>query len=185
MAKGMAKKKAKRGRGKLRVVGRGLPRPTLERRRSLDREPTDPEATPISPPRVIKPKADPDPISTTPAGRATGPERRLFRRVPFFRKVQYKFETIEQFKSEMANDISLGGMFIKTDAPEPIGSVIYLEFDLQDGTKILSGYGKVVRVISKPSPPEFEAGMGVEFLRFDDDSMEKIRQLVAERFNRG
>lgn len=115
--------------------------------------------------------------------RATGgSDRRLFRRVPFFRKVQYRFETMEDFRSRFANDLSLGGMFIKTEMPEPMGTVIFLEFDLQDGSKILSGYGKVVRV-NPPGVPDFDPGMGIEFLKFDDESLLRIRALVSERFN--
>ena len=111
-----------------------------------------------------------------------GSDRRLFRRVPFFRKVQYRFETMEDFRSRFANDLSLGGMFIKTDMPEPMGTVIFLEFDLQDGSKILSGYGKVVRV-NPTGVPDFDPGMGIEFLKFDDESLQRIRALVSDRFN--
>lgn len=111
-----------------------------------------------------------------------GSDRRLFRRVPFFRKVEYRFESMDDFRSQFANDLSLGGMFIKTDEPEPMGTVIFLQFDLQDGSKILSGYGKVVRVNPR-GVPDFDPGMGVEFLKFDDESLRRIRQLVAERFN--
>ena len=114
--------------------------------------------------------------------RATGgSDRRLFRRVPFFRKVQYRFESMADFRDRFANDLSLGGMFIKTDMPEPMGAVIFLQFDLQDGSKILSGYGKVVRV-NPTGVPDFDPGMGVEFLKFDDESLQRIKQLIAERF---
>lgn len=115
--------------------------------------------------------------------RATGgSDRRLFRRVPFFRKVEYRFQSMDDFRSKFANDLSLGGMFIKTDEPEPMGTVIFLQFDLQDGSKILTGYGKVVRVNPR-GLPDFDPGMGIEFLKFDDESLQRIRQLVAERFN--
>ena len=128
----------------------------------------------VSGPRTGELRADDRPTG--------GSDRRLFRRVPFFRKVQYRFETIEDFRSRFANDLSLGGMFIKTEKPEPMGTVIFLEFDLQDGSKILSGYGKVVRV-NPAGVPDFDPGMGIEFLKFDDESLQRIRQLVSERFN--
>ncbi len=154
----------------------------------------DAGATPVSPavneatPVVVRPDVRaPAPGAKPPdreeERRTGGSDRRLFRRVPFFRKVQYRFETMEDFRTRFANDLSLGGMFIKTDEPEPMGTVIYLEFDLQDGSKILSGYGKVVRVNPKDGPAEFDPGMGVEFLKFDDESRVRIKQLVAEKFN--
>jgi uncharacterized protein (TIGR02266 family) len=140
------------------------------------------EPTPI----VERADVAPAPVATAPrpdTDRQTGgSDRRLFRRVPFFRKVEYRFESMDDFRSQFANDLSLGGMFIKTDEPEPMGTVIFLQFDLQDGSKILSGYGKVVRVNPR-GLPDFDPGMGVEFLKFDDESLQRIRQLVAERFS--
>src|SRR5208282_4417202 len=99
----------------------------------------------------------------------------------FFRKIEYKFESLDAFRSQLANDISIGGMFIKTDNPAPIGSVIFLEFDLKDGSVILKGYEKVVRV-NPVGVPDFDPGMGVEFLKFDEDSAQKIKKLVKDRF---
>lgn len=169
----MAKKKKKSGT-KLKVVNGG----------AAGRVPSashDPETTPVVPPRAVA-QAKPAPVGQVAPAEPTAAERRLFRRVPFFRKILYKFETLDQFKSEFANDISLGGMFIKTDKPEPIGTVIYLEFDLKDGSKILSGFGKVVRV-NPTGNPDYDPGMGVEFLKFDEESIARIRQLITERFN--
>ncbi|HVO29556.1 MAG TPA: PilZ domain-containing protein [bacterium] len=139
------------------------------------------EATPVLPPPVPPPA--PEKVAPFTADPPTGStEKRLFRRIPFFRKIQFKFESMDAFKSEFANDISIGGMFIKTDAPEPVGSVVFLRFDLKDGSKILSGYGKVVRVNPK-GQPDFDPGMGVEFLKFDEESLLRVKQLVAERFD--
>ena len=142
----------------------------------IDRE----ELTPVLPPPVsVDAGAIPRPFDDDRPSRST--DRRIFRRVPFFRKVHYRFESLEEFKSEVANDISLGGMFIRTEEPEAIGSVIFLEFDLKDGSKLLRGYGKVVRVNPK-GVPDFDAGMGIEFLKFDDESIARIRALIAERY---
>ena len=141
-----------------------------------------PEATPIVPPRADTelgasqakaPDRRPDPETGS-------SDRRIFRRVPFFRKVQYRFETLDDFKSRFASDISLGGMFIRTEDPEPLGTVVFLEFDLQDGSKSLTGYGKVVRVNPK-GVPDFDPGMGIEFMKFDDESLARIKQLIADR----
>ena len=174
------------------------------------REPTDPEGVAVDARETTDPEAkapvaaetslpeEPTPVvahaevsaaaaAAKPAVRpdtdrpTSGSDRRLFRRVPFFRKVQYKFATIDEFKSRFANDLSLGGMFIRTDEPEPMGTVIFLEFDLQDGSKILTGYGKVVRVNPKDQPG-FDPGMGIEFLKFDEESLQRIRALVSDQF---
>src|SRR3954468_23980379 len=60
------------------------------------------ERTPIAPP----PELPLDVVESTPvhADPPTGSsERRIFRRVPFFRKIQYKFESMDAFRAEYAN----------------------------------------------------------------------------------
>ena len=174
MGKGKSKgeRKGKKKPEKAPESGNGaVPVPSVS---TKDPEPTPVVAVPVEPPPAREPIRVPDRPTTT-------AERRLFRRVPFFRKVEYKFATIDHFKKEIANDLSLGGMFIKTEAPEPVGSILYLQFDLADGSPILRGYGKVVRV-NPPGVPDFDAGMGIEFLKFDDESLARIRALVSERF---
>ena len=106
--------------------------------------------------------------------------RRRFERVPLSLLIQYRCDTFEDFLSEYSTDISLGGMFIRTDEPREEGSLIYLQFYLRDGAKLIEGLGKVVRV--NPPHPEadehYVAGMGVEFVNLDEESMELIRQIV-------
>jgi uncharacterized protein (TIGR02266 family) len=105
-------------------------------------------------------------------------ERRRYPRVPLSLLIQYRFDTLADFLAEYSVDISEGGMFIRTDEPREEGSLIYLQFYLRDGAKLIEGLGKVVRV----NPPGREgqvAGMGVEFVNFDDESMRLIKQIVS------
>ena len=66
---------------------------------------------------------------------------------------------------------------IKSDTPREVGSLIYLQFTLQDGSKLIEGLGRVVRVSdgSKDGLP----GMGVEFVNFDSESMALIEQICG------
>lgn len=107
-------------------------------------------------------------------------DRRQHERVPLSILVQYRFDTFENFLAEYSVNISAGGMFIKTAKPHEEGSMIYLQFYLQGGEKLIEGLGRVVRV----NPPEKygkDAGMGVEFVNFDDESSELINEIVASR----
>lgn len=108
-----------------------------------------------------------------------GVERRRYPRVPLNLLIQYRFDTFEDFISEYASDISEGGMFIRTDEMREEGAMIYLQFALKDGTKLIEGLGRVVRV----NPPGEEApqGIGVEFVNFDEDSRALITAIVDER----
>lgn len=106
--------------------------------------------------------------------------RRRHQRVPLSLLVQYRLNTFEDFLAEYSHDISLGGMFIRTEEPREEGSLIYLQFWLNDGSKLIEGLGKVVRV-NPPGVPAKPAGMGVEFLNFDEDSMALISEIVETR----
>ena len=75
-----------------------------------------------------------------------------------------------------------GGIFIKTETPREEGSVIYLQFTLRDGSKLIEGMGKVVRV-NPPGDPKRPGGMGIEFMNFDEESMALIAEICAQRTN--
>lgn len=93
--------------------------------------------------------------------------------------VQYRFDTLEDFLAEYSLNLSPGGVFICTDEPREEGSVIHVQFSLKDGSRLIEGMGRVVRVI-RPGGPE-RAGMGIEFLHFDEDSLALVRQLCSGR----
>lgn len=106
--------------------------------------------------------------------------RRKHPRTPLSLLVQYRFNTFEDFLAEYSLNISPGGMFIRTDEPRAEGEVIYLQFSLKDGSRLIEGMGRVVRV----NPPGVEgrvAGMGIEFVNFDDESMALIEDICAAK----
>lgn len=105
-------------------------------------------------------------------------ERRQHPRVPLNLLIQYRFDTFEDFFSEYASNISEGGMFIRTDQPHDRGAMIYLQFVLKDGRKLIEGLGRVVHV----NPPSSkEPGMGIEFVNFDEDSWAMVQRIVEQR----
>jgi uncharacterized protein (TIGR02266 family) len=110
---------------------------------------------------------------------STGVERRRYPRVPLNLLIQYRFDTFEEFMSEYASDISEGGMFIRTDDAREEGSMVYLQFALKDGTKLIEGLGRISRV--NPPNGQNPQGIGVEFVNFDDDSRALIQAIVEER----
>ena len=103
--------------------------------------------------------------------------RRRHDRTPLALLVQFRFNTFEDFLAEYSMNISPGGMFIRTDEPKEEGAIIYLQFSLKDGSRLIEGMGKVVRV----NPPGVESGMGIEFLNFDEDSMALIEDICAAK----
>lgn len=105
-----------------------------------------------------------------------GEDRRKFPRVPLNILIQYRFDTFEDFVAEYADDLSLGGMFIRTDDTRDEDTHVYLQFSLKDGTRLIEALGRVVRVVDGE-----EGGMGVEFVNLDDDSLALVEAIISER----
>lgn len=93
--------------------------------------------------------------------------------------VQYRFNSLEDFLAEYAVNLSPGGIFIATEDPSPVGTMLYLQFSLKDGSKLIEGMGRVVHV-HQPTPDQ-PRGMGIEFVQFDEASMALINKICGER----
>jgi molecular chaperone DnaK len=105
-------------------------------------------------------------------------DRRVHPRLPLRMLVQFRLHDIAEFERIYAVNVSAGGMFIRTLTPHPAGAMIYLQFQLEDGKRLIEGLGKVVHV----NPPEHPSpGMGVEFVNLDDESQKLIEQIIQER----
>ena len=105
-------------------------------------------------------------------------DRRSAVRIPLNMLVQFRLNDLNEFMRDWAANISGGGMFIRTRTPHASGSMIYLQFNLSDGSKLIEGLGKVVHV----NPPDHAVpGMGVEFVNLDRESKRLIDQIIGER----
>ena len=82
-------------------------------------------------------------------------------RVPLETRVQLKFEWFGGFISEYSANISPGGMFIRTQTPEPVGRLIGFELRLGDGYELIRGTGEVVWARPIDQGPDKQAGMGI------------------------
>ncbi len=107
-----------------------------------------------------------------------GSDRRTSVRVPLNLLVQYRYDASDVLHCEYALDISEGGIFIRTDDPRESGSMVYLQFVLKNGIRLIEGLGRVAHVSKFGSRLR---GMGVQFVNLDDESKETIRLLVVSR----
>jgi uncharacterized protein (TIGR02266 family) len=124
------------------------------------------------------------PEEATPSGGSTGsgPDKRRFPRAPLQLLIQHRFNSMDEFVEKWSSDISMGGLFLRTEAPREEGAMIYLQFELTNGDKLIEGLGRVVR--SQPPQEGRVAGMGIEFVSFDDESLTLIEELVTTRVRR-
>lgn len=130
--------------------------------------------------RGILPDRSSIPLPMSDENQPPGENRRRHPRTPLSLLVQYRFNTFEEFLAEYSGDISPGGMFIKTSEPREKGSLIYLQFFLKDGSKLIEGLGKVVHVNS-PQDSSRTPGMGIEFLSFDQESLALIQEICLNK----
>ncbi|HMJ10464.1 MAG TPA: TIGR02266 family protein [Polyangiaceae bacterium] len=96
--------------------------------------------------------------------------------------VRYKSATLDEFIEHHSYDISRGGMFIKTPSPFPPGTLLKFEVKIAEDQRLMQGVG---RVVWKREPPDANgdrpAGMGVKFIKIDEQSKKLIDQLVSSR----
>ena len=88
--------------------------------------------------------------------------------------INKEFDSFDQFIQEYVTNISRSGVFIKTSAPLPIGTIVNLRFSvIMDEVESIEGEGEVVRVETDP------AGMGVVFRKLSSYSQTLIEKLLT------
>ena len=110
---------------------------------------------------------------------------RIFRRVPYETAVRFEYDRFRGFVEEHSADLSLGGMFVKTETAPPVGTVVPIEFRLDDGYELIRGTGKVIWVREEADGPDHPAGMGLRFLELTAGSRELIFRVVERRVKQG
>lgn len=96
--------------------------------------------------------------------------------------VRYKSATLDEFIEHHSHDVSRGGMFIKTPSPFPPGTLLKFEVKIAEDKKVMQGVGRVVwKRESTDNDAERPSGMGVKFIKIDDESTKVIDTLVKGR----
>lgn len=95
--------------------------------------------------------------------------------------VRCKYNSILEFFDTQSVNISRTGMFVTTDSPAPVGSMIDFEFALDDGFMLLKGAGEVVRVVTTGA----QRGMGIRFDETDDKTRKLIERIVDVNIEEG
>jgi c-di-GMP-binding flagellar brake protein YcgR len=94
--------------------------------------------------------------------------RRRYSRAPLATQVYCQ----ECMSLAFSRDVSLGGMFIETGNPLPVGSEVSLRFHLDDGGPIVVTAAEVKYSVQK-------LGMGVEFVELPPADRKRIADYVA------
>ena len=102
-------------------------------------------------------------------------ERRRSTRAPVVVRIEYA--TVDALFSDFTRNINEGGVFIETDCPAPLDSVVHLRFRLPGTRETLKVTGRVAWI--EPGEDDQPQGMGVEFEHLSDRDRERINELVV------
>jgi len=119
---------------------------------------------------------------TSPSGPPSGGERRPPSAASRFR---LRFEKFASFVEAYGSHISLGGIFLETDDPRPVGSQVAFEVELSDGYRLLEGSGEVIWIRRRPRGPEAPAGMALRFQTLDEQGRELVLKMLEEQVKGG
>jgi type IV pilus assembly protein PilZ len=105
--------------------------------------------------------------------------------MPLEREVVLEFEHFSSFIREYSANISLGGMFVKTDEPQLPDTVFRFEVRLAADAPLIAGLAKVLWVRGTADGDDLPTGMGVRFLQLEERGRDLIEQIVREHLARG
>jgi len=101
-------------------------------------------------------------------------ERRRSARTPIVVRIEYA--TVDALFSDFTSNINEGGVFIETDAPAPLESVVHLRFRLPGTRETLRVSGRVAWIDADANGKAI--GMGIEFDSLTEADRARINALV-------
>lgn len=106
-------------------------------------------------------------------------ERRRQPRVALKTRIVFKpVNSEEEFSTDYSENLSTSGIFIVTNSKFEIGAMLELHFSLPNSKQIIKVVGNVVwKSTTKRDGKEF-AGLGVEFIKIDKESLEIISDYI-------
>jgi len=98
---------------------------------------------------------------------------------------RYRSPTTFEYANEACFDISVGGMFIKSAAPAPAGTLLKLECETEnDSDAKIRGVARVVW-LRREANEHGPSGMGVKFVKLEAGSRELIESIVQRLADAG
>ncbi|MFA4873987.1 MAG: PilZ domain-containing protein [bacterium] len=105
-------------------------------------------------------------------------ERRVHPRRQHRTKVVFEDEFGEGLFYVYSEDISLGGIFLASDVPLQVGTLLFLSFELPGHKRPVRVTGEVVRRASSGSTPA--SGMGIRFAGLSEVARKRLEEFLAE-----
>jgi uncharacterized protein (TIGR02266 family) len=105
-------------------------------------------------------------------------DRRIASRLPARFLVEY--EHLEDFLIDYSANLSIGGMFIQTTRPLPVGTRFRLRFKIPGRARPVETEGVVCWVIPPDHPGPEKVGMGIKFFELQPADQKSVEKMLAE-----
>lgn len=103
-------------------------------------------------------------------------EERFKARIPFEQEIQIQCSDWDQFRTEHAENISEGGIFVKTDHPLSPGTQFRLK--IRVGDRLIETEAQVIWTKEFGPTPGRISGMGARFLSIDSATQLYLRDMI-------
>jgi uncharacterized protein (TIGR02266 family) len=92
-----------------------------------------------------------------------------------------RFATVQDFVLEYAANISAGGVFVHTENPPPLKTIVQVEMELPGSSTAVPARGIVVHRVTKEDAKQRGTlpGVGVQFMDADDEFRKRIDAAIA------
>ena len=115
-----------------------------------------------------------------PGTELTDTERRRHERVPFAEPIRITASSLDLRSTEQAIDLSLGGLFYRTDTPPRVGTMMDVQLGVDEDGEPIHAKAKVVRTVPPLKELAVPAGAGLLFTELD----ERGRLFIENTVNR-
>lgn len=96
------------------------------------------------------------------------------------------FETRKELVQKYTQDISQGGIYVKSDDAPPFDSEQKIKLIISENMLMIDAVGKVVHIVTPEMAEQhgLNPGFGIQFIRFEDDGQKKLTEYISSLKNR-
>lgn len=93
--------------------------------------------------------------------------------------VRLQFDALEEAQEGFTANLSIGGMFVQTTNPRPVGTLLRFELDLGEAEPI-RGVGEIVWIRVHSLGPDAPSGFGIQFGHLNEANRARLNVAVLE-----
>jgi len=91
-----------------------------------------------------------------------------------------EYETVEDFLIDYTSNMSIGGLFIRTREPLPVGTRFKMRFRVEGHLDPVEVMGQVCWIQQVGGPGPLQPGMGVQFTEMAEQDLTRIQAMLKD-----